>query len=207
MPDEEPEPTAGSAAPEVSDRILTVPNALSFLRVLLVPVFFWLVMVPEADELALGVLVVSGVTDWLDGRLARALGQTSRLGQVLDPVADRLFTIVTVIALVLRGIVPWWLLVVLLARDVVMLIVQLWVHRRGAPVIPVNLVGKAATVCLLWAMPLLLITDGTGWVAEVVRPFAWAFTVWGIGLYWWSAVLYLAQARAVVTGRALQLRV
>ena len=224
MPDELPEAaddaasgadaspsSAGGDAPatrtEVSDRVLTVPNVLSFVRLLLVPVFFWLVIGPEADELALVVLIVSGITDWLDGRLARALGQTSRLGQVLDPIADRLFTIVTVIALAMRGIVPWWLLVVLLARDVLMLAVQTWVRRRGAPVIPVNLVGKAATVCLLWALPLLLLTDGTGWVAEVVRPFAWAFTVWGIGLYWWSALLYVAQARAVVAGRSLHVRV
>jgi cardiolipin synthase len=191
----------------VSDRILTVPNVLSFARLLLVPVFLWLILVPEADELALVVLVVSGVTDWLDGRLARALGQTSRLGQLLDPVADRLFTLATVVALVIRDVVPWWLLVVLLARDLVMLLVQGWVRRRGEPVIPVNLVGKAATVCLLWAMPLLLLTDGDGWVAEVVRPFAWAFTVWGVGLYWWSALLYVAQARAVVAGRTLQVRV
>jgi len=192
---------------EPSDRVLTVPNALSLFRLALVPVFLWLVLVPEADGWAVAVLVVSGVTDWLDGLAARSLGQVSRLGQVLDPVADRLFVLVTVVALALREIVPWWVVAVLLGRDVFLAAVQLWVRSRGYPVIPVNLVGKAATTCLLYALPLLLLTDSTSALSDALRPLAWAFAWWGIGLYWWSAVLYVVQGSALVRGTTLRLRV
>lgn len=187
------------------DRIITIPNVLSAFRLLLVPLFVWLALVPHADLAAVAVLVVSGITDWLDGLLARKLHQQSRLGQLLDPIADRLFIVAAVVVLALRHIVPWWLIAVILARDLLMLVVQARVRREGWTVVPVNLVGKAATLCLLYALPLLLIADST-WTT-VLRPLAWAFTWWGIGLYWWSAVLYIWQAGAVLQGRPLRLRV
>jgi len=187
------------------DRIVTIPNLLSALRLLLVPVFVWLALVPHADLAAIAVLVVSGITDWLDGLLARTLHQQSRLGQILDPIADRLFIVAAVVVLALRDIVPWWLIAVILARDLLMVVVQARVRRHGWSVVPVNLVGKAATLCLLYALPLLLVADST-WTA-VLRPLAWAFTWWGIGLYWWSAVLYGWQSGAVLQGRDLRLRV
>jgi len=190
-----------------TDRVLTVPNALSALRLLLVPVFVWLVLVPEADGWAVAVLALSGVTDWLDGKLARAWHQVSRVGQILDPIADRLFVTVTVIVLAIREIVPWWVVVVLFARDGLVFALQVVERSRGLPIIPVNLVGKAATLCLLYALPLLLLTDTTSDFAQIVRPVAWAFTFWGIALYWWSAFLYFAQLRAVQAGRMLSLRV
>ena len=190
-----------------TDRVLTVPNALSALRLLLVPVFVWLVLVPEADGWAVAVLALSGVTDWLDGKLARAWHQVSRVGQILDPIADRLFVTVTVIVLAIRDIVPWWVVVVLFARDGFVFALQVVERSRGLPIIPVNLVGKAATLCLLYALPLLLLTDTTSDFAQIVRPVAWAFTFWGIALYWWSAFLYFAQLRAVQAGRMLSLRV
>ena len=190
-----------------TDRVLTVPNALSALRLLLVPVFVWLVLVPEADGWAVAVLALSGLTDWLDGKVARAWHQVSRVGQILDPIADRLFVTVTVIVLAMRDIVPWWVVVVLFARDGFVLGLQVVERSRGLPIIPVNLVGKAATLCLLYALPLLLLTDTTSDVAQMVRPVAWAFAFWGIALYWWSAFLYFAQLRALQAGRALSLRV
>ena len=190
-----------------TDRVLTVPNALSALRLLLVPVFVWLVLVPEADGWAVAVLALSGVTDWLDGKLARAWHQVSRVGQILDPIADRLFVTVTVIVLAIREIVPWWVVVVLFARDGLVFALQVVERSRGLPIIPVNLVGKAATLCLLYALPLLLLTDTTSDFAQIVRPVAWAFTFWGIALYWWSAFLYFAQLRAVQAGRTLSVRV
>jgi len=189
-----------------TDRVLTLPNVLSALRLLLVPVFVWLVLGPEADGWAVAVLVLSGVTDWLDGKLARRWHQISRVGQILDPIADRLFVTVTVIVLAIREIVPWWVVVVLFARDGLVFAVQLVERRRHLPIIPVNLVGKAATMCLLYALPLLLLTDTNSDFADLARPIAWAFTAWGIGLYWWSAILYLAQARAVSAGRTVSLR-
>lgn len=187
-----------------TDRVLTVPNVLSLLRLLLVPLFVWLALGPEADGLAVAVLVVSGFSDWLDGHLARRWHQVSRVGQLLDPVADRLFVLSAVVVLGLREIVPWWLVAVLVARDVVMLVVQAGLRLRGWDTLPVHYVGKAATACLLYALPLLLLTDGTSPGADVLRPVAWAFAWWGIGLYWWACVLYVEQAAAVVRGRRLQ---
>jgi cardiolipin synthase (CMP-forming) len=189
-----------------TDRVLTLPNVLSALRLLLVPVFVWLVLGPEADGWAVAVLALSGFTDWLDGKLARRWHQISRVGQVLDPIADRLFVTVTVIVLAIREIIPWWLVVVLFARDGLVLAVQLVERSRHLPIIPVNLVGKAATMCLLYALPLLLLTDTSSGFADLAKPVAWAFTMWGTGLYWWSAFLYLAQARAASAGRTVSLR-
>jgi CDP-diacylglycerol--glycerol-3-phosphate 3-phosphatidyltransferase len=182
----------------VSDRIWTIPNLLSFVRLLFVPVFFWLIVGPHADVAAVVVLVLSGLTDWLDGRLARRLGQISRLGQQLDPLADRLYTLAALIALALRDIVPWWFVVVLLARDVWMFVVIAALRRRGYGPVPVNLVGKAATVALLWCFPLLLLSAGDGAIATGCAVFGWAFALWGLGLYWLSAVLYTRQATVVL---------
>jgi cardiolipin synthase len=180
--------------PVLSDRILTIPNALSFLRLLGVPVFLWLVLGPHRDGLALLVLAISGLTDYLDGKLARALGQSSRIGALLDPAADRLYIVSTVVALTIRGIVPVWLLVVLLARDVFLLAFTPLLLRMGYGVaLPVHFLGKAATFNLLYAFPFLLATTGDNWVATVARPFAWAFALWGTALYWWAAGLYALQ--------------
>ncbi len=195
-----------SAPLEVSDRILTIPNLLSFLRLLLIPVFIWVALGPEDDTLAFWLLAFSAITDWLDGIIARRFNMVSRIGQLLDPVADRLFVVSTVIVLAVREIVPWWLVIVLLARDVVMFFVQLYVHRRGIEPLPVHYVGKAATACLLYGMPLLFLTTGDGLVADVAAPIAWAFVIWGTCIYWWSAVLYIEQASAEVHGRRLELR-
>lgn len=184
-----------------SDRVLTLPNILSALRLLGVPVFLWLILVPEADGWAIVLLVVSGFTDWLDGYLARRWNQITRVGQLLDPIADRLYILATLIGLLLRGIVPWWFVVILLSRDVVMAGV-LWVlKRRDVVGLPVHFLGKAATFNLLYAFPLLLIGDGATWWAEPAKIFGWAFAVWGTALYWWAAVLYIGQARRILVQR------
>lgn len=184
-----------------SDRVLTLPNILSALRLLGVPVFLWLILVPEADGWAIVLLVVSGFTDWLDGYLARRWNQITRVGQLLDPIADRLYILATLIGLLLRGIVPWWFVVILLSRDVLMAGV-LWVlKRRDVVGLPVHFLGKAATFNLLYAFPLLLIGDGATWWAEPAKIFGWAFAVWGTALYWWAAVLYIGQARRILAQR------
>ncbi len=189
-----------------TDRILTIPNVLSFLRLLGVPLFLWLVLVPEADGWAFVVLVVSGATDWLDGTIARATGQVSRLGQLLDPLADRLYIAATLVGLAIRGIIPWWLVVVLLSRDVVLAVVLALLKRRGIVGLPVHFLGKAATFCLLWGFPMLLLGAGaTGTsltLAEVARDLGWAFAIWGTALYWWAGVLYLEQARRILRSPA-----
>jgi cardiolipin synthase len=181
-----------------TDRIVTVPNVISFIRLLGVPLFLWLILVPQADGWALVLLVASGVSDWLDGKIARATGQISRLGQILDPIADRLYIAAALLGLALRGIIPWWLVVLLVARDLVLLLILPPLKRRGMVGLPVHFLGKAATFCLLYAFPLLLLGDDPGTVGDIARVVGWAFAIWGTGLYWYAAVLYLLQARQVI---------
>ena len=178
------------------DRVVTVPNVLSLLRLLGVPLFLWLVLGPHADGWAVLVLALSGVTDYLDGYLARLLGQTSKLGALLDPAADRLYILSTLAALLVRGVVPLWLVAALVGREVMIAgLVPLLRSRLGVVALPVHFLGKAATLCLLYAFPLLLLASGHGTLSSLARPVGWAFAVWGTVLYWWAGVLYLEQAR------------
>jgi len=180
------------------DRVLTVPNVLSLIRLAGVPLFLWLVLGPESDFWALLVLMVAGFTDYLDGNLARRLNQTSSLGQVLDPVADRLYILAVVVGLVLRDIIPVWLAVSLPLRDVLLFCVLPFLRSRGFSALPVHYLGKAATAALLYAFPLLLLGDDTGSLAAVAQVVGWAFTVWGVGLYWWAGLLYVWQVRTLL---------
>ena len=180
------------------NRVWTVPNLISMARLAGVPVFLWLVLGPEADGWALGLLMLSGITDYLDGYLARKLNQTSRLGQVLDPVADRLYILAVVIGLALRDIVPWWFAVILPLRDVLLWGLVPILRTRGYSALPVHFLGKAATFNLLYAFPLLLLGDGDGTFAELAQVFGWAFAIWGIGLYWWAGLLYAWQVRKLL---------
>ncbi|MFW6774899.1 CDP-alcohol phosphatidyltransferase family protein [Nocardioides sp. CPCC 205120] len=178
--------------------VWTIPNVLSGLRLLGVPLFLWLVLGPEADGLALLVLMVSGVTDFLDGYLARRLDQRSSLGEVLDPVADRLYILAVIIGLGLRDVIPWWVVVILPLRDALLWCLVPFLRTRGYSALPVHFLGKAATFNLLYAFPLLLLGDGTGVVATLALVFGWAFAAWGIGLYWWAGLLYAWQVRRLL---------
>ncbi|MDP9444894.1 MAG: CDP-alcohol phosphatidyltransferase family protein [Actinomycetota bacterium] len=184
--------------PVTSSRILTVPNLLSFVRLLGVPLFLWLVLGPHADGWALAVLMVSGVTDYLDGKLARTLHQTSKVGQLLDPIADRLYILAVVVGLALRDIIPWWLAVALPMRDVFLWCLVPFLRTRGYSALPVHFLGKAATASLLYAFPLLLLGDGEGVVPTLALVFGWAFAIWGTGLYWWAGFLYAWQVRRLL---------
>jgi cardiolipin synthase (CMP-forming) len=185
------------------DRVLTIPNALSAARLAGVPVFLWLVLGPRsatADYWAVALLIVAGATDWLDGKIARALNQGSRLGQVLDPAADRLYIAATIVALAVRAIIPWWLVAVLALRELVVGGALAVLKRRvGFGTLQVSLVGKTATLCLLYAFPLLFLGDHPGWGGTLARVLGWAFAVWGTVLYWWAAMLYLAQVRSLAS--------
>ena len=176
-----------------ADRWLTWPNALSVLRLLGVPVFLWLLLGPHYDLIALALLVFSGVTDWLDGKLARWLDQMSRLGALLDPAADRLYIFATLVAFVLRGIVPWWLAVALVAKDVAVGLCLPVLRRAGYRPPEVHYVGKGATFALLYAFPLMLLATGSSEAATIARPIGYAFVIWGSVLYVWSGLLYVAQ--------------
>lgn len=173
--------------------IATIPNALSAARLLGVPVFFWLIVGPKRDDLALYILVISSFTDWLDGYLARKLNQFSRLGELLDPLADRLYVVAAVLALFIRDLIPIWVVVALLSRDVLMSLVLVYLKRFGITGIPVHFVGKAATMNLLYALPLILLGNFQNTVGEVAHIFGWAFLLWGITMYWYAAILYLRQ--------------
>ena len=179
-------------------RVWTVPNLLSLLRLAGVPVFLWLVLGPEADGWALALLAVMGVTDFLDGYLARRLGQISAVGQVLDPVADRLYILAVVVGLALRDVIPWWVAVSLPLRDLLLWGLVPLLRTRGYSALPVHFLGKAATFNLLYAFPLLLLGEGDGTVATLANVFGWAFAIWGIGLYWWAGILYAWQVRTLL---------
>jgi cardiolipin synthase len=191
------------------DRILTIPNAISALRLAGVPVFLWLVLGPQtatADGWAVALLIVAGLSDWLDGKIARALNQTSRLGQVLDPAADRLYIAATIVALGVRAIIPWWLVGVLALRELTVGVALFVLRRRaGISTLQVSFVGKAATLCLLYAFPLLFLGDHPGWGGTLARVLGWAFATWGTALYWWAAMLYLVQVRSLVSDTASSL--
>jgi cardiolipin synthase len=178
-------------------RVITLPNALSALRLVGVPFFLWLVL-NEHDELAVAVLMVSGFTDWLDGKIARRWNQMSRVGALLDPAADRLYILATLIGLTVRDVVPLWLTLALVGRDVLLATTLPVLRKYGYGPLPVHFLGKAATFNLLAGFPLLLLGEGDSVVSEVAHAFGWAFAIWGTALYWWAGWLYLVQVRQVV---------
>jgi cardiolipin synthase len=191
------------------DRVLTIPNGISAARLAGVPVFLWLVLGPRtatADYWAVGLLIVAGLSDWLDGKIARALNQTSRLGQLLDPAADRLYIAATIVALAVRAIIPWWLVIVLALREITVGGALSVLRRRvGFGTLQVSFVGKGATACLLYAFPLLFLGDHPGWGGTLARVLGWAFATWGTVLYWWAAMLYLVQVKSLIGNTAISL--
>jgi cardiolipin synthase (CMP-forming) len=180
-------------------RVLTIPNVISFARLLGVPLFLYLFLGTEHQGWAVAVLAIGGTTDWIDGYLARRLGQVSRLGELIDPLADRLYILATLIAFTIENVVPWAFTIALLLREAVLIVVILILRRHGQPPLPVHYVGKTATFLLLFAFPtLLLAVTAHGTVAEVAHAAGWALAWWGIVLYWVAAGFYLVQARSVV---------
>jgi cardiolipin synthase len=182
---------------EVSSRIFTIPNVLSLIRLGLVPVFLVLVIVGN-DGLALLTLVVSSATDYLDGVLARKLNQVTRLGQLLDPAADRLFIFATLIGLAIRGIVPWWFVAIVVGRDVVLLALGVVMANYGYGPLPVHHLGKIATFCLFYALPILMIGQVFTGVTWLTEPLGWAFAMWGAFLYWWAGAIYLVESARII---------
>lgn len=185
----------------VTNRIWTVPNALSMLRLLGVPVFLYLVLVAERDGLAILLLMAAGISDYLDGMIARRYHSFTRLGQLLDPLADRLYILATLAGLVLRDGIPWWWAGALVGRDVLLGVTTLPLLRRyGYGPLPVHFLGKAATFNLLYAFPMLLaaLPGNDDLLATVFRPLGWAFASWGSVLYLWAGILYVVQVRQVI---------
>ncbi|ATL71837.1 CDP-alcohol phosphatidyltransferase family protein [Nocardia terpenica] len=191
-----PEP-AGAPATDPESRILTVPNALSVLRLIGVPVLLWLLLVIEADGWAFALLIASGVTDFLDGKLARLLDQSSRLGALLDPLVDRLYLVATVLGFLVRGILPWPIVLVLIAREAILATTLPIYRRRGLPPPEVIYLGKAATFALMSALPWLLAGQMDWAAAGFGRAFGWALLIWGTATHVWTGLLYLGRALAV----------
>jgi len=184
---------------DVRDRVLTVPNALSVLRLVLVPVFLYLLFVAHANAWAVAVLMFSGFSDWADGKIARLVAnQSSRLGELLDPAVDRIYMVTVPVALAFYGAVPWWIVFTLLGRDVVLAATLLVLRTRGVTALPVTYVGKAATFALMSAFPLILLGQWDALWSRVVLACGWAFLIWGLAMYLWSGVLYLIQVAMVV---------
>ncbi len=183
---------------EVSKKIWTIPNVLSFLRLIGVP-FFLILILQRQDVAAVVLLAVASFTDLIDGRIARRFNQMSELGEILDPAADRLYIFATVLGLTIREIIPWWLLAVLVGRDVLMAFLLPALRARGFTSLPVNFIGKAATFCLLYALPLVLLGAGPWAISPAARTFGWAFALWGAFLYWWAGFMYVRQTRQIVT--------
>lgn len=179
-------------------RLLTLPNVLSVFRLAGVPVFLWAI-VGRHDGLALAVLALSGITDYADGKIARTFHMETRLGQLLDPLADRLYILSTLVGLAWREIIPLWFVIALLARELVMVVMLLYLRTRGQLGLPVHFVGKAATFNLLYAFPLLLLAHRDDLIGDLARPLGWGFAWWGLVLYWLAAVLYGVQARIVLS--------
>ena len=181
----------------VSTRIWTVPNVLSFIRLLLIPVFL-LLLIDAQYVMALLTLVISSVTDFVDGFVARKFNQVSRLGQLLDPAVDRLFIFSTLIGLAWQEFVPWWLVAVIVARDVLLLVLGVVLANHGYGPLPVHHLGKVATFSLLFALPVLVLGVAFPAIQPVTDPVGWAIAIWGAFLYWWAGAIYLLETIRVI---------
>ncbi len=186
-----------TAATDAAARVWTVPNAISATRLLLVAVFAYLI-VAEHDVAAIIIVMLAGASDWLDGFIARRFDQGSRLGQVLDPAADRLYIFVTLIGLAYRELIPWWLVAIIVTRELALAATLPVLLHHGYKQLPVHVAGKAGTFCLMYAFPLLLIAGTPGAVGEVASIIGWAAALWGVGLYWFACLLYLEQTARIV---------
>lgn len=178
----------------MASSIATWPNALTGIRFLGIPLFIYLALGPQADGWAILVLAIGGATDYFDGKLARALGQESKLGEILDPTIDRLYILATLIVLYLRDAIPLWLIVTLIARDALLALVALALAAKGKAPLKVTFVGKAATFNLLYAFPFLLLALSDSTVGDIAFIFGWAFAIWGVALYVATGVSYFLTA-------------
>lgn len=187
----------------VVDRVLTVPNVLSLLRLAALPfIYLDLVSGPDRHLRALVVLMIFAATDWLDGYVARRFDQVSRVGKLFDPISDRLLVTVVGIALIVADVVPLWVVVVLVARDVVVMAGGVALMRRGIPAPAVTRVGKTATFVLMTAFPLWILAsvlgDGPSDPDRVTDAVAWSLFGIGTALYYYAAAQYASTSIAAL---------
>ena len=179
-------------------KLLNVPNALTGLRALGIPLFIYLALALEADGWAILTLAIGGATDYFDGKIARAWGQESRFGELADPAIDRLYILATLIVLYLREAIPFWVIALLLARDLILAIITIILTSKSLPPLKVTYLGKAATFNLLYAFPFLLLALHPGWAGTAAYIFGWSFTWWGVGLYLFTGDSYLRTGIAAI---------
>jgi cardiolipin synthase (CMP-forming) len=187
----------------MSSRILTVPNVLSFLRLLMVPVFFVFIVVGN-DLGALILLVISTITDFVDGQIARRFNQITRLGQLLDPAADRLLILAALLGLAIAQVLPWWFVIAVISRDLMLIVLGVLLANHGYGPLPVHHLGKFATFCLFSSLPILMLGEAFPAVQVVTSPIGWAAALWGGFLYWWAGILYLLETVRVIRIPALE---
>ena len=180
------------------DRVLTIPNMLSVIRLALIPVFVYVLLFAHANGWAVAILTFSGASDWADGKIARTMNQSSRLGVLLDPAVDRLYMVTVPVVMALSGFVPWWVVVTLLLRDGLLAATLPLLRSRGLSALPVTYIGKAATFALMTGFPLILLGGWGALWSRVVGAFGWGFLIWGIYAYLWSFVLYAVQLTLVL---------
>ena len=174
---------------EIGLRIMTIPNLLTITRAIGIPIFLFFIF-NERYSLAVVTLMIGGATDYLDGKLARALNQESRLGELLDPAVDRLYIASVLVAMYLSDLLPIWLLILIIVRDIAIGVLLLLLKFAGKPALEVTYLGKAATFNLLYALPLLLLTKTSDTFSEISFILGWAFAGWGIGLYLVTGIHY-----------------
>lgn len=180
-------------SPAALDRVFTVPNLISFLRICSIPYLAWLIA-KHNMVLALLVLAISALSDCVDGYIARRFNQVSKLGQILDPIADRLLIVCSTLALTFTSIIPWWTLFLVLARDVIMAVLIVILAQYDYGPLPVNFMGKTGTALLMLFIVLLMIYSTSFMHTQIIYAFAIACGIWGIVLYWIAGFLYVKQA-------------
>lgn len=186
--------------------LLTIPNLITVVRLCTLPVFVYLLFGADDRWAAGWVLFLIGSTDWLDGYLARRLGQVSNVGKILDPVADRLLFFVGIGSIIIDGSVPLWFAVAVLVREVAVAIGTLSLAALGATRIDVTWYGKAATFALMGAFPSFLVGASDHATADGFRVLAWVVGIPGLTLAYWSALLYIPLGRkALAEGRQARL--
>jgi cardiolipin synthase len=177
----------------MSSSVISVPNALTFLRFLGIPLFIYLTLNLEADGWAIVVLAIGGATDYFDGKIARAWNQTSRLGELADPAIDRLYILAILVVFLIRDIIPLWMILIIVGRDIALALITILMNRKGIPPFTVTYLGKAATFNLMYAFPFILLAQSKTAFGTVAFVLGWSFAIWGIALYISTGISYARQ--------------
>jgi cardiolipin synthase len=180
--------------------MINIPNGLTLLRALGVPAFLYLFLVADKPVASFLVIAIGAITDYFDGKIARAFNQSSEFGAKFDPAVDRLYIAAVIVAFAIKDYLPWWLVIAILVRDFILLLVVISQRVRGVAYLEVTFLGKAATFNLLYAFPFLLLAD-----LEVIGAWCyrlgWAFAIWGISLYFYTGIGYFIQGMKRQVGR------